>query len=85
MGERLNPLCIMDLSKRIHQQETVIEGITLDGEELSRLLLQSCEGYLGDNGRASLDALMQTYRRGLVRKSQAWKVAVARGLRAALT
>jgi hypothetical protein len=29
--------------------------------------------------------LMQMYRRGIVRKAQAWKVAVARGLRTALT
>ena len=56
-----------------------------DQEELSRLLVHSREGQLVDTDRARLDALMQMYRRGLVRKAQAWKVAVARGLRAALT
>jgi hypothetical protein len=54
-------------------------------EEMSRLLAQSREGQLDDNDRTRLDTLMQMYRRGLVRKAQAWKVAVARGLRAMLT
>lgn len=56
-----------------------------DQEELSRLLARNREGQLDDTDHARLDALMQTYRRGLVRKAQAWKVAVARGLRTALT
>jgi hypothetical protein len=55
-----------------------------DQEELSRLLAHNREGQLADTDRTRLDALMQMYRRGLVRKAQAWKVAVARGLRAAL-
>jgi hypothetical protein len=53
--------------------------------ELSYLLVRNREGQLDNTGHARLDALMQTYRRGLVRKAQAWKVAVARGLRTALT
>lgn len=56
-----------------------------DQEELSRLLARNREGQLIDTNRTHLDALMQMYRQGLVRKAQAWKVAVARGLRAALT
>jgi hypothetical protein len=56
-----------------------------DQEELSRLLARNRDGQLVDTDRTRLDALMQTYRRGLVRKAQAWKIAVARGLRAALT
>jgi hypothetical protein len=56
-----------------------------DQEELSRLLAHRREGQLVDPDRSRLDALMQVYRRGLVRKAQAWNVAVMRGLRAALT
>jgi dsDNA-binding SOS-regulon protein len=56
-----------------------------DQEELSLLLARNREGQLDDTDRTRLDALMQMYRRGLVRKAKAWKVAVARGLRTALT
>jgi hypothetical protein len=56
-----------------------------DQEELSCLLARNREGQLDDTGRTRPDALMQAYRRGLVRKAQAWRVAVARGLRAVLT
>jgi hypothetical protein len=56
-----------------------------DQEELRRLLARNREGQLDDIDRARLDVLMQMYRRGLVRKAQAWKVAVARGLKAMLT
>ena len=38
------------------------------------------EGELNDNEQVQLDALMLAYRRGLVRKAQALKVAVERGL-----
>jgi hypothetical protein len=56
-----------------------------DQNELSDLLARNREGGLDNTDHARLDALMQVYRRGLVRKAQAWNVAVARGLRAALT
>jgi hypothetical protein len=56
-----------------------------DQEELSQLLAQNREGQLDDADRVRLDALMQVYRRRLVRKAQAWKVAVARSLKPALT
>lgn len=56
-----------------------------DQKELSQLLARNREDQLDDTDRTRLDALMQMYRRGLVRKAKAWKVAVARGLRAALT
>jgi hypothetical protein len=49
--------------------------------ELGRLLAKNREGVLDDRGRAHLDELMRAYRRGLVRKAQALKVAVQRGLR----
>lgn len=50
-------------------------------EELSELLARNREGLLSDAERARLDELMHVYRLGLVRKAQALKVAVARGLR----
>ncbi len=49
--------------------------------ELSELLAANREGMLSQTRQAHLDQLMQYYRRGLVRKAQAWKVAVERGLR----
>jgi hypothetical protein len=55
-----------------------------DQEEISFLLARNSEGQLDGTNRTRLDALMQTYRRELVHKAQAWKVAVARGLRTAL-
>ena len=52
--------------------------------ELSLLLERNREGELSNQGRNRLDELMQLYRRGLVRKAQAWKIAVARGLKSPL-
>jgi hypothetical protein len=48
--------------------------------ELSALLAAQREQTLDTSDRARLDALMATYRRGMVRKAQAVKVAVDRGL-----
>ena len=53
--------------------------------ELSRLLTSNREHSLTAAERAQLDDLMTLYRRGLVRKAQAWKVAVERGLRPPLS
>jgi hypothetical protein len=50
-------------------------------EELSSLLEGNREGRLEEAGRARLDALMHVYDRHLLRKSQALREAVARGLR----
>lgn len=49
--------------------------------ELSRLLAKNREGTITIAERGRLDALMQLYRRGLNRKAEAWKIAVARGLK----
>jgi hypothetical protein len=49
--------------------------------ELSELLAGQREGSLDEVERARLAALMESYRRGMVRKAQALQVAVARGLR----
>lgn len=56
-----------------------------DQHMLSELLARQREGALGETERPTLDALMGTYRRGLVRKAQALKVAVERGLRPPLS
>lgn len=50
-------------------------------EELSDLLARNREGQLDEAARRRLDELMQICRAGLVRKAQAMKVAVERGLR----
>jgi hypothetical protein len=54
-------------------------------EELSELLERNREGALLAGERDRLDALMRSYRAGLVRKAQALKVAVGRGLRPRLS
>jgi hypothetical protein len=51
---------------------------------LSELLEKNRENTLTQSQREELDQLMQVYRRGLLRKAQALKVAVDRGLRPAL-
>lgn len=49
-------------------------------EELSDLLAAQREGTLDSVGLVRLDELMQVYRKGMVRKSTALRVAVERGL-----
>src|SRR5690349_20716411 len=49
--------------------------------ELSDLLARQREGQLDAEGRKQLSELMQIYEKGLLRKSQALRVAVERGLR----
>lgn len=49
-------------------------------QELSDLLADQRENQLNEAGRTRLDALMQIYQQGMVRKSQALRVAVQRGL-----
>jgi hypothetical protein len=52
---------------------------------LSELLAQQREGPLAQADRDRLDALLAEYRRGLIVKARAWKAAVQRGLRPALS
>jgi hypothetical protein len=52
--------------------------------ELSDLLDSQREGRLTAQDNERLEALLDVYRRGLVRKAQAWKTAVQRGLKPAL-
>ena len=54
-------------------------------ESLSDLLERNQEGTLDPVERQRLDDLMRTYRTGLVRKAQAIKLAVDRGLRSRMT
>ncbi len=49
-------------------------------EELSELLARNREHPLGDSDRVRLEELLHTYRRGMVKKARAMKVAVERGL-----
>jgi hypothetical protein len=51
-----------------------------DQTELGTLLAAQREGTLDVAGHTRLDELMALYRRGMVRKAQALKVAVSRGL-----
>jgi len=58
--------------------------LTLDPDEqteLANLLDDQREGQLTELRQMRLDELMQIYRHGLVRKSEALNVAVQRGLR----
>ena len=48
---------------------------------LNDLLAQNQEDTLDTEGRRQLDELMRVYERGLLRKAQALRVAVQRGLR----
>jgi predicted transcriptional regulator len=60
-----------------------LSDATLDPDKqelLSDLLAGHREGALSAQEEASLDRLMETYRRGLVLKARALKVAVSRGL-----
>lgn len=50
-------------------------------EELSDLLARQREAQLDAEGRRRLSELMQVYEQGLLRKSEALRVAVERGLR----
>jgi hypothetical protein len=48
---------------------------------LSKLLAENQDGTLDAEGRRRLDELMRVYEQGLLRKAQALRVAVQRGLR----
>jgi len=61
------------------------EPDSAEQEELSELLQQNQEGALVGRERERLDELMRHYRTGLVRRAQAIKVAVSRGLRPRLS
>ena len=53
-------------------------------QQLSQLLAQNREATLEQAQQNQLDQLMKLYRRGLVRKAQAWQIAVERGLKETL-
>lgn len=54
-----------------------------EGEQvqMGELLMRQREGLLESGERGLLEGLLQMYRRGMVRKAEALKVAVERGLR----
>jgi hypothetical protein len=57
----------------------------LQQEELSRLLAEQREHRFDPRRRKRLEELLETYRQGMVRKAQALKVAVERGLQPPLS
>lgn len=57
---------------------------TQEQTQLSDLLGKQRENQLHEDEMRQLNQLLQRYRRGLVRKAEAWKVAVERGLRPAI-
>jgi hypothetical protein len=65
-----------DVLSLIELQLSAEQQATLDG-----LLEQNREGTLDAGGRRQLDELMRIYEHGLLRKAQALRVAVQRGLR----
>jgi hypothetical protein len=88
LGELVNR-SVMDLPVESLSDEQVIALADLmmsddDQAELSNLLADQREGNLDDVKQARLNELMQIYRHGLVRKSEAIRVAIQRGLRPSL-
>jgi len=64
------------------QEVLALSEAQLTAEEdaaLSDLLVKNREGTLGSEGKRQLSELMQSYEQGLLRKSQALRVAVQRG------
>jgi len=53
-------------------------------EELHEFLDRNREGALNKSEHDRLDQLMALYRRGLLLKAQAWRIAVRRGLKSSL-
>lgn len=67
-----------------NEQVLAVSSMQLDPAiqaELSELLASNREGTLSHQQRLRLEELMHLYRRNLVRKAQALKVSVDRGLR----
>jgi hypothetical protein len=66
------------------EEVLALTGLHLTDEQqavLSDLLAKNQDGTLDAEGRRQLDALMRVYEHGLLRKAQALRVAVQRGLR----
>ena len=67
-----------------NEEVLALTEIQLTAEQqlaFSSLLAQNQDGTLDDPGRRQLDELMRIYEHGLLRKAQALRVAVQRGLR----
>lgn len=57
----------------------------IDQERMGELLERQREGLLLDGEIELLDELLSVYQQGMIRKAEALKVAIDRGLRARLT
>lgn len=85
MSEWLNRF-VQDLPVETLSDEEILALCDSQMEEdeqilLNELLSAQREGELTQTQRETLDELMSHYRHGLVRKAEALKIAVARGLR----
>jgi hypothetical protein len=81
LGRAARELPIEDLENEEILALCELQMSLSDQAELSALLADNCEGRLDEAGRVRLDELMNAYDRLLLRKSQALRAAVARGLR----
>ncbi len=66
------------------EQVLALSNLQMDiseNEELSDLLSRQREGLLKESDQSRLNQLMRIYRRGMVNKARALRVAVERGLR----
>jgi hypothetical protein len=80
----LNEIAIGDLSDEKILQLCDLQMSELEQTQMSLLLEKQREGILQQGELEQLEGLLQVYRRGMVKKAEALKVAVGRGLRARL-
>ena len=73
-------LPVVSLSDAQVLELTHVQMATEAQSRLSELLARQREASLSPNEASELSRLMNVYRRGLVRKAEAYKVAVERGL-----
>lgn len=76
------PVELLDDAEILALSEMQMQGDQAD--ELSSLLTDNSEGKLDAAGHLRLDAVITIYRNGMLRKSEAVREAVARGLRTPL-
>jgi hypothetical protein len=79
LGRGDGPIAMMSDEQVLSLCDGMMPGAEQD--RLSELLGRKAEGELGGMEVGELEGLMGVYRSGLVRKAEAWKVAVERGLR----
>jgi hypothetical protein len=85
-GDRgsLEGIAIVDLSDEEILQLCDLQMSEPEQNQMSLLLEKQREGNLQQGELEQLDELLQVYRRGMIRKAEALKVSVERGLRSRL-